>query len=46
MILPLGLMNLIQGLTEFRKPIYSLEYWFILKDITDQQGDKMCRAGS
>ena len=43
---PCACQSLIQGLTELRKPIYSLEYWFILKDITDQQGDKMCRAGS
>lgn len=45
MIFPLGLMSLIQGLTELRKPIYSLEYWFILKATADQQGIRYVELG-
>ena len=28
----LGLINLLEWLTELRKHIYSLDYWFIAKD--------------
>ena len=33
MIPSLGLINLLERLTELRKPVYSLDYWFITKDI-------------
>ena len=38
----MGLINLLEQLTELRKPIYSLNYWFIAKDIkdADQQPDE------
>ena len=35
----LGFLNLLEHLTELRKPVYSLEYWFITKD-TNQQPDE------
>lgn len=36
----LGLTGLLEWLTQFRKPIYSLGYWFTTKDITNQQPDE------
>lgn len=29
----MGLINMLDQLTELRKPVYSLDYWFIINDI-------------
>lgn len=36
---PLGLVNLLERLTELGKTVYLLAYWFIIKDTTQEQED-------
>lgn len=40
---PSGLRNLLEWLTEHRKPVYSLNYWFTAKDIKGYESAEMKR---
>lgn len=40
MSLAVGSINLLEGLRKLREPVYSLDYQFIIKDVTNGQMKK------